>query len=98
MYKIIFQKQVHKALKKLPMHIVRNLQKWALQVEELGIEEIRKIPGYHDEPLRGDREGQRSVRLSRSYRAFYIEYWENDQARQEIINIVSVEEVSKHEY
>ena len=52
MYKIIFQKQVHKALKKLPMHIVRNLQKWALQVEKLGIEEIRKIPGYHDEPLR----------------------------------------------
>ena len=80
------------------MHIVRNLQKWALQVEELGIEEIRKIPGYHDEPLRGDREGQRSVRLSRSYRAFYIEYSENDQTQQESINIVSVEEVSKHDY
>ena len=98
MCKIIFQRQVQKALKKLPVHIIKNLQKWAIQVEELGIEEIRKIPGYHDEPLRGDRKGQRSVRLSRSYRTFHIEYVEVDTTRQEIIDIVSVEEVSKHEY
>lgn len=47
--KVLLDK-VQKRLKKLPVHIVRNLQRWALQVESLGIAEVRKIPGYHDEP------------------------------------------------
>ena len=33
-----------------------------------GLEEVRKVPGYHDEPLKGDQAGERSIRLSRSYR------------------------------
>jgi hypothetical protein len=32
---------------------------------------VRKVPGFHDEPLSGKRFGQRSLRLSKSYRAFY---------------------------
>ncbi|MCG8335380.1 MAG: hypothetical protein MJE63_12720 [Proteobacteria bacterium] len=79
-------------MKKLPLHIVRNLQRWAIQIETIGIDEVRKIPGFHDEPLKGKRTGQRSIRLSKSYRAIYIEYKENK------VDIVSVEEVSKHEY
>ena len=51
---------------------------------------MRKVPGYHDEPLRGKRAGQRSVRLSRSYRAIYME--EMDKV------LVKVLEVNKHEY
>ena len=84
--------KVQKKLKKLPLHIVRNLQRWAIQIETIGIDEVRKIPGFHDEPLKGKRTGQRSIRLSKSYRAIYIEYKENK------VDIVSVEEVSKHEY
>jgi toxin HigB-1 len=42
-------------------------------VEEYGIVKIRKVPGYHDEPLSNPRKGQRSIRLSRTYRAFYVE-------------------------
>ena len=57
-----------------------------------GLEEIRKIPGYHDEPLHGERRGQRSIRLSRGYRAIYIVKSDNS------IEFVSVEEVNKHEY
>ena len=60
MERVLFDK-VRKNLNRLPIHIVRNLQRWALQVESLGIQEVRKIPGYHDEPLRGDRSGQRSI-------------------------------------
>jgi proteic killer suppression protein len=60
---------VQEALRKLPIHIVRNLQLWIFQVESLGISEVRKIPGYHDEPLTGNRKGQRSARLSKAYRA-----------------------------
>jgi proteic killer suppression protein len=67
-------------------------------VEEQGIEEAKKIPGYHDEPLRGEREGQRSVRLSRAYRAIYIEFQEEEEKKKEMFDIVSVEEVNKHEY
>lgn len=52
---------------------------------------IRKIPGYHDEPLKGDRSGQRSIRLSRAYRAIY-------EIKADAAQFVSVEEVSKHEY
>ncbi len=63
--------KVKKTLKILPAHILRNLQRWAMQVEMLGINEVRKTPGYHDEPLKGKRKGQKSIRLSKAYRAFY---------------------------
>lgn len=49
-----------------------KLADWALAVETYGLEEVRKVPGYHDEPLKGKRAGQRSIRLSRAYRAIYI--------------------------
>ncbi len=91
MEKVVFDK-VSKQLKKLPIHILRNVQRWALQIETIGIGEVRKIPGYHDEPLSGSRKGQRSVRLSRQYRVFYIE------VDQDQIKLIIVEEVNKHEY
>ena len=62
--------KVKKTLKVLPTHILRNLQRWAMQVEMLGMNEVRKIPGYHDELLKGKRKRQRSIRLSKAYRAF----------------------------
>ncbi len=62
--------KVKKTLKVLPTHILRNFQRWAMQVEMLGINKVRKIPGYHDEPLKGKRKRQRSIRLSKAYRAF----------------------------
>lgn len=53
---------------------------------------MRKIPGYHDEPLRGKRDGQRSIRLSKSYRAIY-------EIKQDgSIEVVMVMEVNKHDY
>lgn len=81
-----------KQLKKMPRHIVENLASWVDDVETRGLEEVRKIPGYHDEPLHGDRQCQRSIRLSRAYRAIYVVKDESE------IEFVSVEEVSKHDY
>jgi proteic killer suppression protein len=49
-----------------------KLKAWINAVGKDGLEEVRKIPGFHDEPLKGKREGQRSIRLSRSYRAIYL--------------------------
>ena len=62
---------VQKQLRKLPIHIIVSFQNWVEDVEERGLEEVRKIQGYHDEPLRGELRGLRSVRLSKAYRAYY---------------------------
>jgi proteic killer suppression protein len=83
---------VEKDLSKLPPYIVLKLYRWAKGVEIEGIEEMRKIPGYHDEPLKGSRKGSRSIRLNRSYRAIYTEH------ELGIYILISVEEVNKHEY
>lgn len=83
--------RVKKQLKKLPYYIVENLYEWVDAVEKIGLEEVRKCKGYHDEPLEGDRKGERSIRLSKSYRAIYIVV--NDK-----ITFAYVEEVNKHDY
>lgn len=80
-----------KQLRKVPRHIVNNLMIWILAVEQGGLEEARKVRAYHDEPLKGNRIGQRSIRLSRTYRAIY-------EIRGDAAAFVSVEEVSKHRY
>lgn len=67
----------------------KDLDKVGL-VEAVGVREVRKRPGYHDEPLRGWRKGQRSVRLNQAYRLIYREVRDH----LEILLL----EVSKHEY
>lgn len=79
-------------VKRMPRHIVENLAAWVDDVEARGLEEVRKIPGYHDEPLHGDRRGQRAIRLSRSHRAIYVVKEDGTGT------FVSVEEEFKHEY
>lgn len=91
MDKVVFDK-VQKQLKKIPDYVVDKLMAWAMSVEMKGLREVRKIPGYHDEPLKGQRKGERSIRLTKGYRAIYIE--EHDGT----INLVVLEEVNKHEY
>jgi len=59
---------------------------WVAAVELDGLEVVRKISGYHDEPLKGARVRQRSIRLSRY------------EVRGDAVEFVSIEEVSKHEY
>ena len=81
-----------KDLRKLPRHIVRKVQAWIDDIGHHGLSEIRKIPGYHDEPLKGKRAGQRSIRLSKGYRAIYI--IDIDGA----IKFVKIQEVNKHVY
>jgi toxin HigB-1 len=76
----------------VPPHVLDKLDVWVDSVERDGLEETRKIPGYHDEPLQGDRRGQRSIRLNRNYRAIYEIGMDNR------LEFVSIEEVTKHDY
>ena len=82
--------KVQKDLKKVPKHIKSRLIVWGEKIRNYGVREVRKIKGYHDEPLKGKRKGQRYIRLSRHWRAIYRE--EKDGT----INIV--EEINKHKY
>lgn len=81
-----------KQLRRLPGHIATKLAGWVQAVERRGLEEVRKVPGFHDEPLKGDRKGQRSIRLNVAYRAIYV------ITRDDVAELVRVEEVHKHEY
>jgi proteic killer suppression protein len=85
-------KFAEKQIRKLPQHVVAAYYTWVKTVELDGIRETRLLPGYHDEPLKGERRGQRSVRLSRSYRVIYEE---TDSGN---VVLIGVQEVNKHEY
>lgn len=61
-----------KDLRKAPQNVASKLLLWANAEATIGLEEVRKIPGYHDEPLKGDRKGQRSIRLNLQWRAIYV--------------------------
>lgn len=80
-----------KQLRNVPNHVRDKLAIWVTAVELDGLEAVRRVPGYHDEPLKGRRAGQRSIRLSRSYRAIYV-------VRLGKVEFVSIEEVGKHRY
>jgi len=85
-------KGAQKDLTKVPSYIKGKLLLWVDSVERMGISNIRTVPGYHDEPLKGERSGQRSIRLNKAYRAIYIE----NEAKE--IVIISIIEVNKHDY
>lgn len=90
--KISLTKFAEKQLKRLPKNILAAYYTWVKTIEIDGIRNTRKLPGYHDEPLKGDRKGQRSVRLNKSYRVIYEET--NDGS----IILIAVQEINKHEY
>ena len=81
-----------KQLQKTPTYITENLYKWVEQIKFLGLFEVRKIKSYHDEPLKGERAGQRSIRLNKAYRAIYV------IQKNKTIKFVEIKEVNKHDY
>jgi proteic killer suppression protein len=89
---VVISTSARKDLRKCPTHIVRNFMVWVGSVQAIGLEATRRIPGYHDEPLKGQWQGYRSVRLSHAYRAIYL-------VRDDgTIEFAQVETVNKHRY
>ena len=89
---ISLSQQAQKDLKRVPAFIVDKLQAWIDGVLYDGLSRVRKISGYHDEPLQGKRFGQRSIRLSKSYRMIYR--IDEDGS----IELIEILEVNKHDY
>ena len=85
-------KFAEKQLRKLPGHIVAAYHTWVKTVEIDGIRATRTLLGYHDEALKGERKGQRSVRLSKAYRVIY------EETESGNIVLIGVQEVNNHEY
>lgn len=76
----------------LPKNIVDKFHFWVQTVSVFGLDATRKIKGFHDEPLRGSLAGTRSIRLSKSYRAYYIIDCEGN------VQFILVERIDKHKY
>ena len=81
-----------KDLERVPGRVALKLVAWMEAVEYEGLEEVRRIPGFHDEPLQGTWHGHRSIRLNRAYRAIYR------ITSDDGLELVYVEKVTKHEY
>lgn len=90
--KVQLSKKAVKSLNKIPKRVVEKLFLWIDLVQHEGIHESRKVKSFHDEPLKGQRKGQRSIRLSLQYRAIYVEK-NNGQ-----YEFVEIQEVNAHDY
>jgi toxin HigB-1 len=84
----ILARQAQKDLLSLPPHIANKLLMWMDLVENKGWLYAKSIPGYRCEILTGRRFGQRSIRLSKGYRAMFC--IEGD--------LIEILEVNKHDY
>lgn len=91
-FDVRLSKNAEKNLKKIPLFIAIKLEAWIEAIGYSGLSEIRKISGYHDEPLKGKRKGQRSIRLNKKYRAIYT------VNKDIMIDYVEVQEINKHDY
>lgn len=92
MDQVFVTKFAQKQIERAPRYIQESVFEWVRAVRLIGLAGTRKVPGYHDEPLKGKRQGQRSVRLNKAYRLFY----QQDETKGAIV--VTVIEVNKHEY
>lgn len=85
-------RQALKELKRVPQYIQEKFRAWLVAVHNAGLEETRKRPGWHDEPLHGVRNGQRSIRLNKQWRAIYIIKEDGE------IEFVEIIKVTPHDY
>jgi len=90
MWRIKEHRDIEKTCRRLPMAVVKKYEIWKDIVFRHGPEKLREFPGFHDEKLKGKREGQRSSRLSLRYRVIY-------SVEQDIITVF-VLEITPHNY
>jgi toxin HigB-1 len=89
---IEYSKIAKKQFLKAPEIIQKKLASWTESIEKVGIKEVRKNSGYHDEPLKGKRSGQRSIRLNIQWQAIYT------VNEDRTITLVTIKEVTPHDY
>jgi mRNA-degrading endonuclease RelE of RelBE toxin-antitoxin system len=71
MWHILEHRTVPKKCKNLPPQILKKYELWKDLVFRHGPQILKEFSGFEDEPLIGDRLGQRSSRLNIKYRVIY---------------------------
>ncbi len=89
-------KTAEKQLRRAPKRISEKFFMWMEDIEERGVEEVRKVPGWHDHPLKGKLQGRRAISLSRQWRAVYE--IKRDAQGGSVVEFIEVEEVHPHAY
>jgi toxin HigB-1 len=49
---VVLTERAKKDLRAVPTQVLDKFEAWVQLVEAIGVEEVRKIPGFHDEPLK----------------------------------------------
>jgi proteic killer suppression protein len=70
-YRILFTKQAQKGFASAPPQVKAKLNQWISDVRKDGLSVVRQAPTYRDEPLKGQRQGEHSIRLNHQWRAIY---------------------------
>lgn len=71
MWRIREHQGLAKIIAKLPLQVVKKYELWKDIVFLHGPDKLREFPGFHDEKLKGELEGQRSSRLNIQYQTIY---------------------------
>jgi plasmid maintenance system killer protein len=90
MWHIKEQYNLDKTISKLPLQVVKKYELWKDIVFRHGPEKLREFPGFHDEKLKGELEGQRSSRLNIQYRVIY-------SLEKEIVTVYVID-ITPHKY
>lgn len=90
MWLIREHRDIPKICRKLPAVVLKKYELWKNLVFRHGPGILGQFPGFHDEKLRGEREGQRSSRLSLQYRVIYT-------VEHEVVTVY-VLEITPHDY
>ena len=90
MWRVLEHRRVDKQLQSAPGEVLKRYEKWKDIVAVSGPAGLRKIRGFRDEALRGDRKGFRSSRLGIQYRVLY-----KVEAQKMLVSVV---EFTPHDY
>jgi proteic killer suppression protein len=90
MWQIREHRDIEKVCRKLPPAVLKKYELWKNVVFRHGPEKLKEFSGFHDEKLKGQRDGQRSSRLSLQYRIIY-------SVEREIVTVY-VLEITPHDY
>jgi len=90
MWHIWEHKHLAKIIAKLPSQVVKKYELWKDIIYCHGPEKLKEFPGFNNEKLHGDREGQFSSRLNIHFRVIY-------QVDREAITVFVIE-ITPHNY
>jgi plasmid maintenance system killer protein len=90
MWRIREHHNLNKVFVKLPLQVVKKYELWKNIVFRHGPEKLKEFPGFHDEKLKGEHEGERSSRLNIQYRVIY-------SVEKELISVYVID-ITPHKY